>query len=74
MFSSRYKYLGAKIRYYRHLKGLEQTELADKIGITRQYLSRLENGTSKPSIDLLFRIAEILEIDVGQILNTKEQI
>lgn len=72
MFSSRYKCLGAKIRYYRHLKNLEQTELADKIGITRQYLSRLENGTSKPSIDLLFRIAEILEIDVTKILKNDD--
>ncbi|MGB3356844.1 MAG: helix-turn-helix transcriptional regulator [Mycobacterium sp.] len=35
---------GARIRMLRHQKGLRQDELADRIGVTRMTISRLERG------------------------------
>lgn len=68
MFAARYIGLGARIKYYRNLKKISQTVLADKFGINRQYLSRIECGNAKPSIDLLFRIADILEVNISLIV------
>ena len=36
--------VGPAIRHYRKEAGLTQTELADRVGLTREYLSRLERG------------------------------
>ncbi|MFI7890962.1 helix-turn-helix domain-containing protein [Streptomyces sp. CACIS-1.16CA] len=36
---------GAEIRHRRMQMGLEMTELAERVGISRRYLSHLENGT-----------------------------
>jgi transcriptional regulator with XRE-family HTH domain len=36
--------IGPAIRHYRLQEGLTQAELADRVGLTTSYLSRLENG------------------------------
>ena len=74
MFEEKYRQLGAKVRYFRNIKNMEQAEFAEKIGISRQYLSRLERGNSRPSIDLLFRIADVLEVDIGAIMKDDDSI
>ena len=74
MFAERYKQMGAKIKYYRIIKGLEQMELAEKLGITPQYLSKIERGVAKPSTDLLFLIAEALSVDIGDIMKLEKSI
>ena len=68
MFAARYIKIGAKIRYYRIINKMEQAEFAEKIGVTRQYLSKIETGRAKPSTDLLFKIAYELNIDVATIM------
>jgi transcriptional regulator with XRE-family HTH domain len=45
---------GARIRTLRVEKGLRQDELADRIGVTRMTISRLERGESV-SVDTAFR-------------------
>ena len=54
VFTAKYVQIGAKIRYYRTIRMLEQIALADRLGITSQYLSKIERGAAKPSTDLLF--------------------
>ncbi|MGN4715644.1 helix-turn-helix transcriptional regulator [Bacillus cereus group sp. MYBK226-2] len=56
-----------KITNYRKEKGITQEDLALKVGITRAYLSNLENGKYNPSLDVALRIAEILESTVEKI-------
>jgi transcriptional regulator with XRE-family HTH domain len=55
--------------YYRMKRGLSQDELADKIAFSKSYLSKIEapNSTKAYSLDVLFAIADSLEIDVIQI-------
>lgn len=69
---AKYIRIGAKIKYYRNIEGMDQTELSEKIGISRQYLSRLECGNSKPSVDLLFRISEVLGVDIALIMRNDD--
>ncbi|HDR7446062.1 helix-turn-helix transcriptional regulator [Bacillus cereus group sp. BfR-BA-01119] len=56
-----------KITNVRKEKGITQEGLALKVGITRAYLSNLENGKHKPSLDVALKIAEILESTVEKI-------
>lgn len=74
LFEEKYRQIGARIKYYRNIKELEQAEFAEKTGISRQYLSRLERGASRPSIDLLFRIADVLEVNIAAIMKNDDNI
>ncbi|MGE5624080.1 MAG: helix-turn-helix domain-containing protein [Bacillota bacterium] len=50
------------LRTLRLARGLTQPALAEKAGIEQSYLSKLENGRSKPSEDVLARLAQALEV------------
>ena len=54
--------LGAAIRIIREAKGLRQSELAKRAGLSAPYLSLIESGDREASIDALRRIAQALEI------------
>lgn len=53
------------ISYYRKRKGLSQEQLAEELGISRQHLASVEapNMDRGLSLDLLFNIASVLEIE-----------
>ena len=68
MYDARYRQIGAKIRYYRTIKDINQAEFAQTVGITSQYLSKIERGTAKPSTDLLSQITDALGIDITVIM------
>ena len=44
MYCEKYVEMGRKIRYYRIMQELGQGMLAEQIGITPQYLSKIEHG------------------------------
>lgn len=56
--------IGLKVRELRKSKRITQDFLAQKIGINRRHLSRLESGKSYPSIQLLEKIADYFEIEI----------
>ena len=70
MFAAQYKKIGARIVYYRKLKGMTQEYLAELVGISPQYLSKIENGKYQKSVSLsvLMRVAEKLDVKMTQIL------
>lgn len=59
---SKYKYLGLNIAYYRKEKGLSQSQLAEKINISRTHMSRIETADCAVSLDVIFDICDVLEI------------
>lgn len=61
--------LGERIRALRNKQKLTQQELAKKLQITPKYLQFIENGSRTPSLDTVYRIAEVLEIEVKDIFN-----
>lgn len=63
--------VGAKVTYYRILKGLNQSELAKRAHISRGALNRIENGhyDSNISLDILFDLAEVLDIDFSLLVS-----
>ena len=65
------KRLGENIVRYRNEKGLSQEKIAEYIGVSRQAVTKWESNISRPSSDNLFKLAEILEISVDDLLNNK---
>ena len=63
------------IKHFRKAKGMSQEEMAVKLNVVRQTVSKWENGRSVPDADVLIRMAELLEISVSQLLGieTEEQ-
>ena len=61
--------LGDNIKNIRHAKGLSQEELAIKLNVVRQTVSKWEKGISIPDSEMLIRIAEELETSVNVLLD-----
>lgn len=49
-------------------KGLTQDELASRLNVVRQTISKWEKGLSVPDAEMLQKIADVLESDVSQLL------
>ena len=64
--------VGERISRCRKNAGLSQEELAEKLYVTRQAVSKWENGTSVPSIDTLCQISKLFEISFEEILGLFE--
>ena len=64
--------IGEKIKKYRKEKGLTQRELADKLNIATNSLSRYEIGERRPPIDMIEKIAEILNVTPIQLMYDEE--
>ena len=60
--------LSENIRAIRKAKGLSQEELAAKLNVVRQTISKWEQGLSVPDSDLLIAIAQALETPVSTLL------
>lgn len=60
--------IGEKVRQLRESKGYSVKELADRVGMKRPNLSRLEHGRHQPSLETLERIAEALETSVAGLI------
>ena len=56
------------LKAMRKAKGYTQEELAIKLNVTRQTISKWEQGLSVPDVDFLFEIADVLETNVGTLL------
>lgn len=61
MFSERLKWL-------RKEKGISQQELADKLCVVRQTISKWEKGLSLPDAEMLMKLAEVLGVTVNELL------
>lgn len=59
---------GQRIARRRKSRKLKQTELAEKLGISNNHLSAIENGKENPSLEMLMKICETLEITPDYLL------
>lgn len=64
--------LGERIREQRKSAGFSQEKLAERMGISRQAVTKWESGQSAPSSDNLFKLAEVLGCPVSALLDNGE--
>ncbi len=62
------KQLGRNIKAERVRKGYTQESFAEKAGVSREYISRIERGQENMSILKILNIAEILDTDIKNLL------
>ena len=66
--------LGKKIKQYRFKTGLTQEQLAEKLGIGAQSVSKWENAVAMPDITTLPLLAEIFGVSIDDLFDlTTEQ-
>ena len=61
--------IGTKITTARRQCGMTQSELADKMCVTRQTVSRWEAGTALPDVEKVAQIAKILQVSCDYLLD-----
>ena len=64
-------FLGENIQIIRKCRGMKQQELADKIGINMQNLSKIERGLNYPAYETLEKIMEVLDVTPNELLSGK---
>ena len=66
-----FRQIGAKVAYYRTLRGITQEKLAEKMGLHKSVISRIERGKYHNDLSLatLLKIAEKLQIDPSLFLS-----
>lgn len=70
-YSERYRAIGNNIRMVRNATGISQTELANRAGSDKSAISRYENGTQRPSLETLMRVADALGVELVELLKGK---
>lgn len=53
-------------------KGLTQVELSQRLGMSQQAVSQWESGRSKPPVSIIRRLANLLDVDIEELLKCFE--
>lgn len=59
--------IGKNIRELRESKKLTQDQLAERLFVTRQTVSNYETGRTRPDVDMIMRIAQVLDTDANSV-------
>ena len=60
--------ISSNMKRLRIQRGMSQTQLAERLGVTRQTVSGWERGVSYPDLQMLEKLAEIFETDLNGLL------
>jgi transcriptional regulator with XRE-family HTH domain len=64
--------LGQRVAQIRRIKKITQEELAERSGLTLSYISKIETGRRNPTITVVSKIAQSLDVDIYQLFTTLE--
>lgn len=62
------KKLGENLKKIRTEKNITQTELAEKLGVDKSFVSNLENGKTNPTLSTITNLAQALEVSPNELL------
>ena len=64
------KNFGSRIQELRKKNNLNQTELAEKIGLSTNFIGMVERGERNTSVDKIFKLAKAFNISLAQFFET----
>ncbi len=62
--------LGNNLISLRRMKKMTQEDLADKLGVSRQTISKWETGDSIPDMEMGMKLADILQVSLDDLMNS----
>ena len=62
------------LKIVRKEKGFSQEQLATRLNVVRQTVSKWEKGLSVPDAELLIQLAEVLDVEVSELLGKKIEV
>jgi transcriptional regulator with XRE-family HTH domain len=65
---------GEKLRTERNKKGWSQEDLAEKLFVSRQSVSKWENGQNYPSIEIIIKISDLFGLTIDELLRSDEEL
>lgn len=65
--------LGARLQALRRQANLSQQELAERLHVSRQSISKWELGTAKPDLDNMIRLSELFGVSLDELVLGKTQ-
>lgn len=65
---------GEKLKEEREKRGWSQTELAEKIYVSRQSVSKWETGKNYPSIEVIIELSDLFEVTIDELLRSDEEL
>lgn len=71
-YKNLYQQFGLNVVYYRKKKRLSQTQLAELVDIHRTYVSSIELGKVSVSFDILFKLAEVLDVTPSKLFDFRD--
>ena len=71
-YFDQYRHLGLNIAYYRKFMGMSQSLLAEKVDISRTHMSRIETADCAVSLDIVFKICDVLEISPKKLFDFRD--
>lgn len=66
-----YKSLGKKIKYLREVKNLTQEKLAEKSGLSLDFIGKIEVNINHPGLKSLLKISNALNIEIKELFDFK---
>ena len=63
------KQLGKRIKYLREIKNITQEKLAEKTGLSLDYIGKIEVNINNPGFKSLIKIANALEIHIKELFD-----
>ncbi len=64
------KTFGSRIQELRKMNNLTQSELAEKIGLSTNFIGMVERGERNTSVDKIFKLAKAFNISLAQFFET----
>ena len=65
--------IGEKIKNLRESDGLTQEEVAEKVGVSKEFISMVESGKRNPSLEVLSKIASIFSMEASYFIDAKRE-
>lgn len=66
--------IGRNIQFYRDLREMKGKDLATKVGCSVGALSHIEKGSRQPSVDMLYKIADALDVSIINLVMDQKEI
>ncbi len=62
--------IGSRIKDIRNKKGITQEQLSESVGINPKYLSSIERGKENPTLNILLKLAQSLDVNLDEIFSS----